>query len=99
MEEIAIGKSSIKKEVQLEDIFTKEEIEQRKNQIRERAIRDYYSDMKTSRDEGLQEGRQEARREVIQLLIQAGYTTGKLAELLDMTEDEVKSILKSKKNI
>ena len=98
-----MGESSIKKEVQLEDIFTKEEIEQRKNQIRERAIRDYYSDMKTSRDEGLQEGlqegRQEARREVIQLLIQAGYTTGKLAELLDMTEDEVKSILKSKKNI
>ena len=90
-----MGESSIKKEVQLEDIFTKEEIEQRKNFIRERAIRDYYSDMKTSRDEG----RQEARREVIQLLIQAGYTTGKLAELLDMTEDEVKSILKSKKNI
>ena len=42
-------------EMMLEDIFTKEEIEQRKNLIWERAIRDYYSDIKTSRDEGIKE--------------------------------------------
>ena len=84
-----MGESSIKKEAPLEDIFTKEEIEQRKNFIRERAIRDYYSDMKTSRDKG----RQEEQQRIIQLLIQDGFTIEKIAKSLHMTEDEVKKHL------
>ena len=52
-----MGEPAIKKALQLEDIFTKDEIERRKYEIRERALRDYYSDMKTNRDEGIKEGR------------------------------------------
>jgi len=84
-----MGEPTIKKALQLEDIFTKDEIERRKYEIRERALRDYYSDMKTNRDEG----RQEEWQKIIQLLIQDGFTIEKLAKSLHMTEDEVKKYL------
>lgn len=80
-----MGEPAIKKALQLEDIFTKDEIERRKYEIRERALRDYYSDMKTSHDEGV--------KEVIQKMGSKEMSISAIAELLDMTEDEVKKNL------
>jgi len=96
-----MGETVIKKTLQMEERFTKNEIEIRKYEQREKALHDYYSDMKTSRDkgrqeglqEGLQEGIQKGMQEVIQVLIQDGFTIEKLAESLHMTEDEVKKYL------
>ena len=77
----------------LEDIFTKEEIEQRKYEIRERALRDYYSDMKTNRDEGIKEGIKIKEKQVTLKLKKSGHKIEEIAEFLDITEDEVKKYL------
>ena len=84
-----MGEPAIKKALQMEERFTKDEIETRKYEQREKALHDYYSDMKTSRDKGRQEGKQE----VIQIMASKKMSVSTIAELLNMTEDEVKKYL------
>jgi hypothetical protein len=74
-----------KKALQMEERFTKKEIETRKYEQREKALHDYYSEMKTSYEEGI--------KEVIQKMGSKGMSASAIAKLLDMTEDEVKKYL------
>lgn len=56
MEELAMSEAAIQDALHAESIFMQDDIERRKYEQREKAIRDYASDMNSSREEGREEG-------------------------------------------
>ena len=63
MEELAMSEAAIQEALHAESLFMQSDIERRKYEQREKAIRDYESDMHSSREDGIQEGMHKGRLE------------------------------------
>ena len=84
-----------------------DEEKRREYEQREKNIRDYNSQMRSATrrgreigfkrglEEGMQEGIQEGKRKIILNMSDSGYPLAEIAKITDMTEENVKEILKS----
>ena len=62
--------------------------------VREKALMDYASDMRTAKDEGREEGREEERRKNALNMKAKEFDNKLIAECLGITEPEVEKLIK-----
>ena len=69
-------------------------------EAREKAIRDYHSQMQASREEGRKEGREEGKKEGVASIITNMLRKGKSPEeIADMTGEDLKEIQEIQKQL
>ena len=74
LEEIAMSEPSIKKALEYQDYFMHDEKLRYKYELQEKAIRDYNSSMRASKQEGIQEGIQSERKTIAINLLKANMS-------------------------
>lgn len=104
MEEIAMQEPTIQEALQMESLFTQDDVARRQYEQREKAIMDYNSAMSAAKRIGLHEGRQEGRQEGIQEgiqknsvavainMLQLGLSVDIIAKSTGLSIDEIKQL-------
>lgn len=101
-EELAMSDPIMKEVVNAEMAFTEDEIMRRQYTQREKALRDYRSDMAEARREGKREGKQEGKREgkyeeklsITVNMLRMGMDISLIAEATGLSETEVELLKK-----
>lgn len=74
------------------DKLSADEIKRLEYEAREKAIKDYNTQMWSAENRGLQKGREEGREELIHSMLKVGLPIEKIAEIAGMTETEIREI-------
>lgn len=89
---MAEEKNEIIKKAKVEmNYLTGEEAERRLQWLREKWKMDYNSDMGQAR----REGRKEEKMQIVKKLLKTGMKVEQIAEIVDLTKDEIKEIQKN----
>ncbi len=88
---------SIRKETLLlmkayEDYFQQYPEERRKYELREKAIRDYNSDMQENRELGREEGEHQKAKAVVFNMLRLGMDMEQIIAIADVTQQEVEEL-------
>ena len=86
------------------DKLSADEIKRLEYEAREKAIKEYNTQMwsaenrglKKGREEGLKEGREEGFKEAIMSMLKAGLPVEKVAEIMEITVEEIREIERRK---
>ena len=89
LEEIAMTTPVIKEAVEFEDTFLQDKMERRAYEQREKAIKDYYSYMTASKQEGIQEGIQSERKTIAINLLKANMSIDFVSKNTGLSEQEI----------
>ena len=99
LEEIAMSEPSIKKALEYQNYFMHDEKLRYKYELQEKAIRDYYSYMTASKQEGIQEGIQkgiQSERKTIAInLLKANMSIDFISQNTGLSEQEILLLKKS----
>lgn len=95
LEEIAMTTPVIKEAVEFEDTFLQDKMERRAYEQREKAIKDYYSYMTASKQEGIQEGIQSERKTIAINLLKANMSIDFISQNTGLSEQEILLLKKS----
>ena len=85
-EELAMSETAIKEALHAEHIFMQDEVERRQYEQREKALRDYISDMRGSHAEGLSLGLKRGRAEGMALGMERGLAQATLQNLRSLVD-------------
>lgn len=85
----------IKEAVEFEDTFLQDKMERRAYEQREKAIKDYYSYMTASKQEGIQEGIQSERKTIAINLLKANMSIDFISQNTGLSEQEILLLKKS----
>lgn len=89
LEEIAMSEPSIKKALEYQDYFMHDEKLRYKYELQEKAIRDYNSSMRASKQEGIQEGIQSERKTIAINLLKANMPIDFISQNTGLSEQEI----------
>lgn len=89
LEEIAMSEPSIKKALEYQDYFMHDEKLRYKYELQEKAIRDYNSSMRASKQEGIQEGIQSERKTIAINLLKANMSIDFISQNTGLSEQEI----------
>lgn len=89
LEEIAMSEPSIKKALEYQDYFMHDEKLRYKYELQEKAIRDYNSSMRASKQEGIQEGIQSERKTIAINLLKANMSIDFVSKNTGLSEQEI----------
>lgn len=89
LEEIAMSEPSIKKALEYQDYFMHDEKLRYKYELQEKAIRDYNSSMRASKQEGIQEGIQSERKTIAINLLKANMSIDFISQNTGLNEQEI----------
>ena len=95
LEEIAMSEPSIKKALEYQDYFMHDEKLRYKYELQEKAIRDYNSSMRASKQEGIQEGIQSERKTIAINLLKANMSIDFISQNTGLSEQEILLLKKS----
>ena len=95
LEEIAMSEPSIKKALEYQDYFMHDEKLRYKYELQEKAIRDYNSSMRASKQEGIQEGIQIERKTIAINLLKANMSIDFISQNTGLSEQEILLLKKS----
>ena len=95
LEEIAMSEPSIKKALEYQDYFMHDEKLRYKYELQEKAIRDYNSSMRASKQEGIQEGIQSERKTIAINLLKANMYIDFISQNTGLSEQEILLLKKS----
>lgn len=85
---------AIKEAVEFENSFLQDKMERRAYEQREKAIKDYYSYMTASKQEGIQEGIQENKIQNAINFLKLGIDIETVAKGVNLSIEEIKKIKK-----
>ena len=94
MEELAMSEAAIRDALQAESIFMQSDRERRKYEQREKAIRDYESDMKSSREEGIAQGITQGIHKTILGMLKKGLDYALIAEVSGVAIEQIEKLAK-----
>ena len=80
---------AIKEAIEFENSFLQDKIERRAYEQREKAIKDYYSYMTASKQEGIQEGIQSERKTIAINLLKANMSIDFISQNTGLNEQEI----------
>ena len=89
LEEIAMSEPSIKKALEYQNYFMHDEKLRYKYELQEKAIRDYNSSMRASKQEGIQEGIQSERKTIAINLLKANMPIDFISQNTGLSEQEI----------
>ena len=89
LEEIAMSEPSIKKALEYQNYFMHDEKLRYKYDLQEKAIRDYNSSMRASKQEGIQEGIQSERKTIAINLLKANMSIDFVSKNTGLSEQEI----------
>ena len=89
LEEIAMSEPSIKKALEYQNYFMHDEKLRYKYELQEKAIRDYNSSMRASKQEGIQEGIQSERKTIAINLLKANMSIDFISQNTGLSEQEI----------
>lgn len=89
LEEIAMSEPSIKKALEYQNYFMHDEKLRYKYELQEKAIRDYNSSMRASKQEGIQEGIQSERKTIAINLLKANMSIDFISQNTGLNEQEI----------
>lgn len=89
LEEIAMSEPSIKKALEYQNYFMHDEKLRYKYELQEKAIRDYNSSMRASKQEGIQEGIQSERKTIAINLLKANMSIDFVSKNTGLSEQEI----------
>lgn len=89
LEEIAMSEPSIKKALEYQNYFMHDEKLRYKYELQEKAIRDYNSSMRASKQEGIQEGIQSERKTIAINLLKANMSIDFISKNTGLSEQEI----------
>lgn len=89
LEEIAMSEPSIKKALEYQNYFMHDEKLRYKYELQEKAIRDYNSSMRASKQEGIQEGIQSERKTIAINLLKANMSIDFVSKNTGLNEQEI----------
>ena len=95
LEEIAMSEPSIKKALEYQNYFMHDEKLRYKYELQEKAIRDYNSSMRASKQEGIQEGIQSERKTIAINLLKANMSIDFISQNTGLSEQEILLLKKS----
>lgn len=106
MEAMAMREPAIKEALKAESLFMQDDLERRKYDQREKAIRDYESAMSAMFSEGRQEGRQEGRIEgnlegkieVAKNLLRRGIGLEEITDMTGLSKKQIEEFVKDQLN-
>ena len=88
-EVIAMNNPAIKEALNYEMMFSQDEIKRRDYELQEKAIRDYNSSMRASKQEGIQEGIQSERKTIAINLLKANMSIDFISQNTGLSEQEI----------
>ena len=89
LEEIAMSEPSIKKALEYQNYFMHDEKLRYKYELQEKAIRDYNSSMRASKQEGIREGIQSERKTIAINLLKANMSIDFISQNTGLSQQEI----------
>lgn len=89
---MAVKDKTIQKVLEYETYFKDNPEERRKYELREKAIRDYNSDMQENRELGREEGEHKKAKAVVFNMLRLGMDMEQIIAIADVTQQEVEEL-------